>query len=83
MLASFQTDYPLQKKSHSLEFLREMAHIRPRSNTIGAMLRMRDEVSTALRQFFKVGCFLGHFSFEERLSMVSVCVYACNSKRSS
>ncbi|HQO66431.1 MAG TPA: OB-fold nucleic acid binding domain-containing protein, partial [Spirochaetales bacterium] len=40
--------YPLQKKAHSLEFLREIAHLRPRTNTIGAAARMRDEMAYAV-----------------------------------
>lgn len=44
--------YPLQKKAHSLEFLREIAHLRPRTNTIGAAARMRDEMAFAVNSFF-------------------------------
>lgn len=44
--------YPLQKKAHSLEFLREIAHLRPRTNTIGAAARMRDEMAYAVHTFF-------------------------------
>ncbi len=44
--------YPLQKKAHSLEFLREIAHLRPRTNTIGAAARMRDEMAYAVHSFF-------------------------------
>ncbi len=44
--------YPLQKKAHSLEFLREIAHLRPRTNTIGAAARMRDEMAFAVHSFF-------------------------------
>jgi asparaginyl-tRNA synthetase len=44
--------YPLQKKRHSLEFLREIAHLRPRSNTIGAVSRLRHALSMAVHQFF-------------------------------
>src|SRR5690348_4906420 len=36
--------YPLQKKGHSMEFLREQAHLRPRSNTFGAVFRVRNQV---------------------------------------
>jgi asparaginyl-tRNA synthetase len=45
--------YPLQKKRHSMEFLREVAHLRPRSNTIGAMARVRNTLSTAVHEFFQ------------------------------
>lgn len=44
--------YPLQPKRHSLEFLREIAHLRPRTNTFGAILRVRHEMAFALHKFF-------------------------------
>lgn len=44
--------YPLQKKGHSLEFLREIAHLRPRTNTFGAVLRIRHAMAFAIHQFF-------------------------------
>ncbi|MBN1608881.1 MAG: asparagine--tRNA ligase [Polyangiaceae bacterium] len=44
--------YPIQPKRHSLEFLREVAHLRPRTNTFGAMARVRDCVSRAIHGFF-------------------------------
>ncbi len=44
--------YPLQKKGHTLEFLREIAHLRPRTNTFGAVLRMRHAMSFAIHKFF-------------------------------
>ncbi len=46
------SDYPLQKKGHSLEFLREIAHLRPRSNTFAAMFRLRHHVAQKVHQFF-------------------------------
>ncbi|TND09884.1 MAG: asparaginyl-tRNA synthetase [Bacteroidetes bacterium] len=46
------TTYPLQKKGHSLEFLREIAHLRPRTNTFGAVFRMRHHMSYAIHKFF-------------------------------
>lgn len=45
--------YPLQKKRHSFEFLREIAHLRPRTNTIGAVTRVRNRLSFAIHQFFQ------------------------------
>ncbi|SFM50101.1 asparagine--tRNA ligase [Thermodesulforhabdus norvegica] len=45
--------YPLQKKRHSFEFLREIAHLRPRTNTIGAVMRVRNSVSYAVHRFFQ------------------------------
>ncbi|HVP14326.1 MAG TPA: asparagine--tRNA ligase [Terriglobales bacterium] len=44
--------YPLQKKGHSFEFLREIAHLRARSNTFQAVFRMRSEVSYAMHEYF-------------------------------
>ncbi|MCL2878620.1 MAG: asparagine--tRNA ligase [Treponema sp.] len=44
--------YPLQKKRHSLEFLREIAHLRPRTNTFGAVARLRSRMSFAIHQYF-------------------------------
>ena len=44
--------YPLQKKKHSLEFLREIAHLRPRTNTFGAVLRVRHAMSFAIHKYF-------------------------------
>lgn len=45
--------YPLQKKRHSFEFLRTIAHLRPRTNTIGAVLRVRNAASMAIHDFFQ------------------------------
>ena len=45
-------EYPLQKKGHSLEFLREIAHLRPRTNTFGAVLRIRHALAFAVHKFF-------------------------------
>lgn len=45
--------YPLQKKGHTLEFLREKAHLRPRTNTFGAILRIRSTLAYAIHRFFQ------------------------------
>lgn len=45
-------EYPLQKKGHTLEFLREILHLRPRSNTFGAVFRVRSAASMAIHTFF-------------------------------
>ena len=45
--------YPLQKKRHSPEFLREIAHLRPRTNTFGAMARVRNSMAYAIHSFFQ------------------------------
>ena len=46
-------DYPLQKKRHTFEYLRTIAHLRPRTNTLGAVLRVRNEASRAIHDFFQ------------------------------
>lgn len=46
-------DYPLQKKRHSDEFLREIAHLRPRSNKYGALFRLRSALTRAIHDFFR------------------------------
>ena len=48
-----EEDYPLQKKRHSFEFLRTIAHLRPRTNTIGAVWRVRNAASRAIHAFFQ------------------------------
>jgi asparaginyl-tRNA synthetase len=50
--------YPLQKKRHSFEFLREIAHLRPRTNTQGAVTRVRNSISYATHKFFQEQDFL-------------------------
>jgi asparaginyl-tRNA synthetase len=47
------TTYPLQKKGHTLEFLRTIAHLRPRSNLFGAMFRTRSRLAFAVHEFFQ------------------------------
>ncbi|MBO8482589.1 MAG: asparagine--tRNA ligase [Bacteroidetes bacterium] len=44
--------YPLQKKGHSMEFLRSIAHLRPRTNTFGAVLRIRHAMAFAIHKYF-------------------------------
>ena len=46
-------DYPLQKKRHSFEFLREIAHLRPRTNTFGAIMRVRNRLAFSIHRFFQ------------------------------
>ncbi len=50
--------YPLQKKGHSFEFLRTIAHLRPRTNTFGAIARLRNQVSRSIHEFFQEQGFL-------------------------
>ena len=50
--------YPLQKKGHTMEFLREIAHLRARSNTFGAVFRVRNALSFAIHRFFQERGFL-------------------------
>ncbi|HEY5672828.1 MAG TPA: asparagine--tRNA ligase [Malonomonas sp.] len=58
VLGHADDSYPLQKKRHTFEFLRSIAHLRPRSNSFGAVFRMRSELSFAVHQFFKQRGFL-------------------------
>ncbi len=51
-------DYPLQKKGHTLEFLREIAHLRPRTNTFGCVFRVRNGIAYAIHKFFQERGFL-------------------------
>jgi asparaginyl-tRNA synthetase len=50
--------YPLQKKRHSFEYLRTIAHLRPRTNTFGAVFRLRSELAQAVHRFFAERGFL-------------------------
>ena len=52
------TSYPLQKKGHTMEFLREIAHLRVRSNTFGAVFRVRNALCFAIHKFFQERGFL-------------------------
>ena len=56
--ADSASDYPLQKKRHSMEFLREIAHLRPRSNTFSAVFRVRSLVAYAIHKFFQENDFV-------------------------
>lgn len=51
--ADSDSDYPLQNKRHSMEFLREIAHLRPRSNTFQAVFRVRSMLAYAIHKFFQ------------------------------
>ena len=62
--------YPLQKKGHSMEFLREIGHLRPRTNTFGAVLRMRHHMAYAIHTFFHER---GFFYFHTPLITASDC----------
>lgn len=52
------TAYPLQKKHHSLEFLRTIGHLRPRTNTHSALARVRNELAMAVHRYFQENAFL-------------------------
>lgn len=58
IIAGSDSDYPLQKKRHSLEFLREIAHLRPRSNTFSAVFRVRSLLSFAIHKYFQENGFI-------------------------
>ncbi|WP_202711579.1 asparagine--tRNA ligase [Sporosalibacterium faouarense] len=51
--ADSESDYPLQKKRHTFEYLRTIAHLRPRSNTFSAVFRVRSLLSFAIHKFFQ------------------------------
>lgn len=53
LLGGAGDDYPLQKKGHSLEFLRSIAHLRPRTNLHGAVFRTRSRMAFAIHRFFQ------------------------------
>ncbi len=53
VLGESPSDYPLQKKAHSLEFLRTIPHLRARTNTFNAMFRLRSELAVAIHEFFQ------------------------------
>jgi asparaginyl-tRNA synthetase len=57
-LGEVADDYPLQKKRHGFEFLRTIAHLRPRTNTLGAVLRVRSAAASAIHSFFQERGFL-------------------------
>ena len=58
VLGECAEDYPLQKKRHSFEFLRDIAHIRPRANTFQAVFRVRSVLAFAIHEFFQERGFL-------------------------
>ena len=62
--------YPLQKKGHTMEFLRDIAHLRPRTNTFGAVFRIRHNMAIAIHQFFHER---GFFYFHTPLNTASDC----------
>lgn len=53
LLADSDSDYPLQNKRHTFEYLREIAHLRPRSNTFSAVFRVRSLAAQAIHEFFQ------------------------------
>ena len=53
LLALADSDYPLQKKRHTMEYLRTIAHLRPRTNTFNAVFRVRSAASFAIHKFFQ------------------------------
>jgi len=53
LIGEADTTYPLQKKRHSFEFLREIAHLRPRTNTFGAVNRIRSKIAYGIHKYFQ------------------------------
>lgn len=70
VLGACDNTYPLQKKGHSMEFLREVAHLRPRTNTFGAVFRIRHHMAIAIHQFFHER---GFFYFHTPIITASDC----------
>ena len=70
ILGKCDNTYPLQKKGHSMEFLREVAHLRPRTNTFGAIFRIRHNMAMAIHTFFHEH---GFFYFHTPLITASDC----------
>ncbi|MBQ7448928.1 MAG: asparagine--tRNA ligase [Paludibacteraceae bacterium] len=62
--------YPLQKKGHTMEYLREIAHLRPRTNTFGAVFRLRHHMAMAIHTYFHQH---GYFYFHTPLITASDC----------
>ena len=58
LLAGSDGSYPLQKKRHSFEYLREIAHLRPRGNSFNAVFRLRSLISFAIHEFFQTRDFV-------------------------
>ena len=58
IIGNADESYPLQKKRHSFEYLRSIAHLRPRSNTFGAVFRLRSRLAQAIHRFFAERDFL-------------------------
>ncbi|MCQ2335558.1 MAG: asparagine--tRNA ligase [Paludibacteraceae bacterium] len=63
-------EYPLQKKGHTMEYLRDIAHLRPRTNTFGAVLRLRHNMAYAIHTFFHNK---GYYYFHTPLITASDC----------
>ena len=70
VLGTCDNTYPLQKKGHSMEFLREIAHLRPRTNTFGAVFRIRHNMAIAIHKFFHER---GFFYFHTPIITASDC----------
>ncbi len=70
VLGGCDNTYPLQKKGHSMEFLREIAHLRPRTNTFGAVFRIRHNMAIAIHKYFHER---GFFYFHTPIITASDC----------
>ena len=58
VIANSSPEYPLQKKRHTMEYLRTIAHLRPRTNTFNAVFRVRSTLSYAIHKFFQENNFV-------------------------
>ena len=70
LVGACEPDFPLQKKRHSLEFLRSIAHLRPRTNTIAAAARIRSVLAFATHEYFQK---MGFFYLQSPLITASDC----------
>lgn len=75
VLGTCDNTYPLQKKGHTMEFLREIAHLRPRTNTFGAVFRIRHNMAlSGIHKFFHER---GFFYFHTPIITASDCRRRC------
>ncbi len=72
-------EYPLQPKKHSMEFLRSIAHLRPRTNTFGAVLRIRHALSFAVHKYFNDNGFynIWFLSLLIKIPLSRMCLMSC------
>ena len=70
LVGAADASYPLQKKRHTFEFLREIAHLRPRTNTFGAVNRLRSKIAYAIHKYYQERGFFYIHSFRRQIAKV-------------